>query len=372
MQGDFHYYATYCAAFLAGFSHEESLEICYSAQFVDLCSRTFLSKIGAPLNAATTQLQLEMMDARTDIIGLQDITRIWASFHFLPGDLYAKKEKRTKRYMDRYRLICGPNGDLLVKTIELAKGKGLQHTGIAMHVLADTWAHRYFAGTPSLVINNTDGYFYEFNDTWKKVKFRHNPSAPDDIENGLYSNSLFQSRENSIMNLGHGRAGHFPDYSFAKYKYLPAWGEYKEIIKDNPSDYRNAFSQMVYAMKYLKGSIDTFEKERYDDSVLEKYGERIDSILRKRQLIASEDWKKFGSELSGHEIEDFDIEKYQEEYLKADKKQKDSTYIGGFVTAAKAQKAMVTGEIYNSGNRLAGLSKTVSKGKGILRFFKIK
>ena len=28
-----------------------------------------------------------------------------------------------------------------------------------MHVLADTWAHRNFAGTPSLVINNTTGYF---------------------------------------------------------------------------------------------------------------------------------------------------------------------------------------------------------------------
>ncbi len=42
MQKDFHYYATYCAACLAGYSHEESLVICYSAQFVDLCSRTLL------------------------------------------------------------------------------------------------------------------------------------------------------------------------------------------------------------------------------------------------------------------------------------------------------------------------------------------
>ena len=43
MQKDFHYYATYCAARLAGFSHEEGMEICYSAQLVDWCSRTFLS-----------------------------------------------------------------------------------------------------------------------------------------------------------------------------------------------------------------------------------------------------------------------------------------------------------------------------------------
>ena len=87
MQIDFHYYATYCAAYLAGFSHEECMEICSSAQFTDCCSVTLLSGIGAPLSAATTQLQLEIMDAKADILSLQDITRIWASFHFLPRDL---------------------------------------------------------------------------------------------------------------------------------------------------------------------------------------------------------------------------------------------------------------------------------------------
>ncbi len=89
MQEDFHYYATYCAAYIAGYSHEESLEIAYSAQFVDCCTATLLKKNHAPLSAATTQLQSEMMEARTDLIGLQNITRIWASFHFLPYDLYA-------------------------------------------------------------------------------------------------------------------------------------------------------------------------------------------------------------------------------------------------------------------------------------------
>ena len=161
MQKDFHYYATYCAAFIAGYSHEESLDIAYSAQFVDLCSRTLLSKLKAPLSAATTQLQLELMNARTDLVGLQDITRIWASFHFLPGDLRAEVPNAGRMYRNKYRLICRPNGELLVDTVELAKGGSLQAIGIAMHVLADTWAHTYFAGTPSLVINNTNNYFYE-------------------------------------------------------------------------------------------------------------------------------------------------------------------------------------------------------------------
>ncbi|WP_026653741.1 DUF6765 family protein [Butyrivibrio proteoclasticus] len=403
MQEDFHYYATYCAAYLAGYSHEESLEIAYSAQFVDLCSRTFLSKIGAPLNAATTQLQLEMMDARTDIIGLQDITRIWAAFHFLPQDLYAQKPRRSKRYMQKYRLICGPNGDLLAKTVENARGKSLQHVGIAMHVLADTWAHRYFAGTPSLVINNTEHDFVELLDVdgeqvERPVKFRHSPTAADDLENGIYTNSLFQGNENSIMNLGHGRAGHFPDYSFAKYRYMPAWGDYQEIEKDNPADYEKAFAQMVYAMKFLRGELEPgassagvenicsgrgaevrgaagegerigsysciqgarcvfFRTGKYDEEVLDKYGARIREILTKRQLIASDDWKRFGEELSGHTVEDFDIEKYQEQYVNATKDGKDKTFIGKFIRGAISQKGMVTEEIHKSGNMHAGFSK---------------
>ena len=116
MQEDFHYYATYCAAYLAGYSHEESQDICYCAQLVDLCSTTFLSKIKAPIKAATTQLQLELMETRTDTSGLQNITRIWSSFHFLPRDLYAVRAKAPKKYLDKYRLICGTNSDLLVET----------------------------------------------------------------------------------------------------------------------------------------------------------------------------------------------------------------------------------------------------------------
>lgn len=126
MQKDFHYYATYCAAYIAGYSHSDSLAIAYSAQFVDCCSVTLLQKIGAPSHAATTQLQLEMMNAPTDIIGRMDITRIWASFHFLPGDLYAKPEKRCSRsYLNKYRMICQPDGALLVDTVNLARGKSV-------------------------------------------------------------------------------------------------------------------------------------------------------------------------------------------------------------------------------------------------------
>ena len=374
MQKDFHYYATYAAAILAGYTHEESLAICYSDQLTDLCSKSFLSKLGGPLSAATTQLAMEMADARTDLVGRQDITRIWASFHFLPYDLNVARKGCSKLYLHKYSLICNPNSDLVVETVNLGKSS-LQATGIAMHVLADTWAHRYFAGTPSLVINNTDSWFFEllpegegFRE--RRITFRHNPTAPDDLEKGVYTNSLFQASENAIMNLGHGRAGHLPDYSFIRYKYLPAWGDYEEVIKDNPRDYYMAFCQMIEAMKALRGSAPAFEKDRYDFEAAAPYEEEIRAILEKRQMDACDDWKAFGEKLSGQTVPDFDLQQYQKEYLDAAPEEKNGTFLGKYFLAALAQKSMVTNRIFRSGRLLAGFSVELgSKGfKGIRDF----
>ena len=360
MQLDFHYYATYCAACIAGYTPEESLQIAYSAQFVDCCSVTLLRKTGGPLSAATTQLQLEMMNEGSDISSIQNMTRIWASFHFLPGDLHAEKEKCGRRYLSKYRLICNPNSSLLAETVELVRDRGLPAAGLAMHILADTWAHRYFAGTPSLAINNTTRYFYEIvpeGESFKlrPIRFNHNPSSPDVPEKGVYTNSLFQSEENSVMNLGHGRAGHLPDYSYARYIYMPAWGEYKEIIKDNPSDYFHAFCQMVYALKCLKSG-KPFETERYDAEAIWPYKDDIIHILTKRQTDACSDWKALAEKISGCSVEDFDIEKYQKEYMDADESSRDETFLGQFFIAAMAQKSMVINRIFTSGSLIAGFS----------------
>ena len=359
MNSDFHYYATYCAAIIAGYGHEESLDIAYSDCFADMCTKTLLSKIKGPSAAATTQLNLELMDARTDIVGLQDITRIWSSFHFLPKDLNAEPKRRcSKRYKNKYRLICGTNGALLGDTVNLAKDKSLQAVGLAMHILCDTWAHRTFAGTPSLVINGPYNRFYEIlpDGSERKITFRHSASQPDDLEQSIYTSSLSSGSEISIMNLGHGRAGHLPDYSFIKYRYLPAWGDYEEIVKDNPSDYRHAFCQMIYALKFLRGEYNEFELEKYDFDAIKDLEDEIDTILRKSQLSSADDWKALGQKLSGKEIEAFDAEKYQQEYIDAAEEDKDETFLGKFILASLAQKSMITNKIFRSGNKLAGYS----------------
>lgn len=370
MQKDFHYYATYCAAYIAGYSHKESLDIAYSAQFVDLCSKTYLKKIKAPLSAATTQLQLELMDARLDLVGLQDITRIWASFHFLPYDLYAEKKHCSRRYLNKYRLVCDVNGELVKETVALAKGTSLQAVGVAMHVLADTWAHRYFAGVPSYVINNTNPYFFELLPDGKRpVKFRHSASTPDDLEHSIYTNTIQQPGENTIMNLGHGRAGHLPDYSFIRYEYLPVWNDYEEIIKDNPHDYLHAFAQMIYAMQCIRsGKLFNTDIYAWDD--IASYKDDIQNILQKRQLDSCADWKAFGEGLTGCEIPDFELSRYEQEYTSAAKAEKNRTFLGKFIIAALAQKSMVTNRIFISKNMLAGFSIDYAKNgfKGIRDF----
>ena len=360
MQEDFHYYATAAAALLAGYSPAESMEIGYASQYTDCCSRTLLRRLKAPREAATTQSQTELADAGTDLIGLQDITRIWTSFHFLPGDLYAKLPKRTRRYMQKYRLICNPKGPLVSETVELAKGKGTVEAGLAMHVLADTWAHRYFAGTPSLVINGARD-FYEIRtldgaQLEEKVNFNHNPLTPDVPDRGIYTNTFRRGEETAITNLGHGAAGHLPDYSFIRYRFMPAWGGYELIYKDNPSDYYHAFCQMVSALRYLRGDRPFFDRMSTLEEAAELKKAKIMTILWKRQLLASGEWKAFWESLAKVPMEDFIQDKYEGEYLEAEEEKKDMTFLGRYFIAAMAQKSMVTNKIFESGNLLAGFS----------------
>ena len=371
MNSDFHYYATFCAAYLAGYTAEESWNIAWCAQFTDCCSATFLTRVRGPKEAATTQLQLELANARTDLIGLQKITRIWASFHFLPGDLTAEVSG-GKFYRDKFRLICNVNSPLLKETVNLAKGNGTEAAGLAMHVLADTWAHRFFAGTPSLVINNTNYHFYELISEngglrERKVTFRHNPSAPDDLDRGIYNNTVMRLGESAIMNLGHGRAGHLPDYSFMRYRYMPAWGNYTVVTKNNPSDYMRAFRQMVYALRCIRGAEGEFCLCRYDTGAVDPWASEIKSILTKRRPDASEEWKALGLRLSGFELPEFNISEYEQEYISAQGDGKDDTVLGRFFMAALRQKSMVTNKIFMSGNPLAGISVDYALGgfKGV-------
>ena len=175
------------------------------------------------------------------------------------------------------------------------------------------------------------------------------------------------------MNLGHGRVGHLPDYSFIRYRYLPAWADYEMVLKDNPTEYLHAFAQMVYAMKWLRGEIPELAKDTYDWEGIAKVRGSVEAILAKRQLLASRDWEELGERLSGQRIPAFTDLQYEREYLEAGKREKDDTAPGRFLYAALAQKSMVTNRIFHSGSLLAGFSVDDLSGgfKGMKDFRKL-
>ena len=142
---------------------------------------------------------------------------------------------------------------------------------------------------------------------------------------------------------------------------MPAWGNYREIVKDNPDDYYHAFCQMVYALQFLHGGSDSFEKDRYAWETVAPWKEEIMQILEKRQPDACSDWKRFSEKLSGYVIDPFDLNRYQEAYRNAAPEEKDGTFLGRFILAALAQKSMVTNKIFRSGNILAGYSVDIGE-----------
>ncbi|MCF0145432.1 MAG: hypothetical protein HUJ73_02475 [Eubacterium sp.] len=363
MQVDFHYYATYCAALIAGYSHEEAQDIGYAAQHVDDFTRNYIRSMGGPEAAATTQSQSELMRFPTNASGRHDMTQLWTAFHFLPRDLYAECPRgRNNIYMHKYRLICGPNGELLKDTMKLAKDKDLQSVGVAMHVLADTWAHRYFAGTASLVINNCDGRIYEIVDekgTREKVHFNYNPFSRDNAITKKYGKSIYSTSEHSTMNFGHGRIGHLPDFSFMRYEYYPAWNLGNPMVKDNPSEYYKAFSQMVYGLKYLRGDIPEFQTDTYADEEILPWDAEIREAIGRRQTLASKDWKAIGEKMSGKSLEDYDIYRYRKEFIDAAHKRE--TFLGKFIVSVRAQKKMIAEKIRESGNPHVGKKDVLFK-----------
>ncbi|MBR6918362.1 MAG: hypothetical protein IKN38_09270, partial [Clostridia bacterium] len=107
-------------------------------------------------------------------------------------------------------------------------------------------------------------------------------------------------------------------------------------------------------LKYLRGAVPEFNVDTYDETAVAPHEKKIRRILIERRTDSSEDWRALGEDLSGEEVEEFDVLKYQSEYRDAD--DKPDSFLGRFISAALAQKSMVTESICRSGNPLAGHS----------------
>lgn len=299
MDVDFHYYATYAAAKFAGWNNTEAETIAYSAQFVDEFDMSYGSS-SEPWCFATSQLPSPKLGAfRFDQINQQNGSSkirprrtvqntkecmkslhvrkdIWIPYHFLPGN-YGNKKERDPRHIKRegcsnknFDLLCRPFSPLAIAMINdlLDFNKNhdgtnhdylLQLVGLRMHVFADTWAHQDFVGDGVKAINDCLGYynFIEKGEYLEQLNWDIPIIAKD--KNMGYSPNVQLPR----AYLGHGRLGHFPDYSWCRYYYSPAWmqsgsSNVKMLVRDNPVVFQTAFFELVKVLYALKNKIPTY------------------------------------------------------------------------------------------------------------------
>ena len=260
MDLNYHYCVTYSAARKAGFDLDDALIIAWSAWYVDKCK-----------NVTVQSTERIFLDNLKDVYEEEAIHRavqavIWASFHFLPGDYEAIRNYQTAGHEtdQKYHLICGPESFLVNTLVQAArdryqtsgdgpdeKKKALMRIGIAMHTLADSYAHQSFAGISSKEINEvyhvkhrTTGHGSASQERFTKVWYvplKEYSPAPTDKSFGY---------------LGHGRIGTCLDVPSEVLRYQSSWRapRVSVITRDNPLEFCCAYFQMIDAMRYIRSN----------------------------------------------------------------------------------------------------------------------
>lgn len=283
MDIDFHYYATYAAGLLAGYTKKEMDIIAYSAQFVDEFNLSYgygsepwsfpqTKNLSEPFYGRlryieTDEVGCKISPRRTvqtpgDIVLDSRIrTDMWVVYHFLPGNFTPTGKNAHPQYRMRsgissqkMKLLCRPFSTMAIDMInDLLNSKDCSYfqqlIGLKMHVFCDTWAHQDFIGEGASEINDCAGYynFYEVE-----------PNILEQLNWSITSTSMGYAPKIPQLGgplekgyVGHGRLGHFPDYGWCKYYYTPSWlqtGSKRMILRNNPQEYETAFFEMVKVM----------------------------------------------------------------------------------------------------------------------------
>ncbi|KIM03342.1 MAG: hypothetical protein KU29_11945 [Sulfurovum sp. FS06-10] len=244
MQIDFHHTVTYVLSRMAGFPHNEAEIIAYAAQYVDDANNSGLIKFdnGAMYDRISsvngTYSILKHMQDEVDYV-------IWTPFHFLPG-----VDPEAKTFIEK--LVCRPHSDVAIKMVDACidyrnDSYALHRLGITMHVYADTFAHKGFAGILNSINTVTDlnveGEEFDFDDALKAK--------------GI----------SKAFPMGHGAALECPDKPYLIWSYKDYSG--KLIERNNTNDFMDAanllFAQLLrYYQKVVPGftnNDDDFKKD---------------------------------------------------------------------------------------------------------------
>jgi hypothetical protein len=169
MDIEFHYYMTYLIAARAGFVPEHAELIAHAAQSVD--DNHIRYRVKSPGGE-----YLNYVSQTMDILKpTRQLAKIYPIFHFIPGDPDAPSAARKDGRKDAW--VTTPNSPVAQKMLKSALASGnLYRIGVSAHGYVDTWAHQNFLG-------RRDAYNDLPGASWVKT----------------------------LLNVGHGSAGHQPD-----------------------------------------------------------------------------------------------------------------------------------------------------------------
>ena len=137
--------------------------------------------------------------------------------------------------------------------LRLVQRFGLILLGVRAHVIADTWAHQDFSG-----ISHEMNTYYDVNGSnWGRQSIDYQDVGGEwkNVVLSSLKHDNLKAVPNGTSYLGHGWMGHFPDYSFAKFRYRPWWRDQSAapIVRDNPGQYRHAFLELCSLMSKAGG-----------------------------------------------------------------------------------------------------------------------
>ena len=168
MQLDGHHTLTYVLSRMIGFEHYEANIIAYSAQYVD--DATNSGNINFTNGAMFSRYSSahSIFDLRHNFDN-EENNLVWVPFHFLPGNDGKVAGANVKGSFIN-KLVCKPYSpvavDLLDNCMEdINKDYALHRLGITMHVFADTFAHKGFAGVVHDInkVENLEYYNFDIN-----------------------------------------------------------------------------------------------------------------------------------------------------------------------------------------------------------------
>lgn len=366
MNIDFHYYGTYLAASYAGYNAKEAEIIAHAAQLVDDCTIHNLIQTDKfeqiVTSRDTVDIALEAADALTPYTesDVQKAKEIWSYFHFLPGNEDGRMQYNGRRKNNilepRWRFddklfcyMCLPECKLaeqmINQTVQIAQSKQsgiLEFVGLRMHVLADTWAHAYFAGLPEWCMNDVrqTQNIYEY-DAGNWIKTEVGVQADSPAQHRYQVARVSSQRFISPVYLGHAQVGQMPDLGYLHFKYVPVWKEnladknQRWVEKNNQDSYLKAFAQMVSAMKAIRNN-SVYPQNVNMEVVDQQLQAEIAKVLATRKLDQSEEWKTLIQKQNGSIPDDYVKNSWQKECSQSDKQE--DTHYAYFCEAASIQK----------------------------------